>query len=281
MDKKPLIVINLCAVVFLVLGSLTNCLRIENVQSCDCGDPPCWPVLNGTMGNNNWYISSVTLAFNGSITVHYRIDGGTWQTYSAPLVLTFDGIHLLEWTCDNSSEIYSIEIKIDKTAPILNLNYTWMMKYWRAYVIILTATAIDTCSGMNRTEFNINNILQETIIGPGPTYEYRFPWYYTDRYKVRGFILNPKITDSYVKFYSLFVVVSVFDFQNSAYCYRATSYDNAGWSTSMTIENPCRPVSMVPGFYLFQGVILPKTYSGHIGPFFITATFYGSIEGNK
>src|SRR4030042_5078308 len=151
MDKKPLIVGSILAVVLLVLGSLSYVVRSESVQTCDCGDPPCWQVLGGIMGDNNWYVSSVNIGFTGSPMVHYRINGGTWQTYSAPLALTFDGIHLLEWTCENSSEIYSIEIKIDKTPPLVSVNYTWEKKYWNGYFYIYTVEAFDAISGMNRT----------------------------------------------------------------------------------------------------------------------------------
>jgi hypothetical protein len=117
LDKKPLIGVSIIAVVLLVLGSLSNVVGIENVQSCDCDDPPCWVELSGVMGNNNWYVSDVYVGFNGSFyEINYRIDGGSWQTYTAPFSLTTEGIHLFEWYCDdNMSNIGSIEIKIDKT----------------------------------------------------------------------------------------------------------------------------------------------------------------------
>ena len=83
MDKKPLIGVSICAVVLLVLGSLSNVVGNENTENCGCGVPPCWPVLSGTMGDNNWYISSVFVGFVGSMH-NYRIDGGAWQTYTAP-----------------------------------------------------------------------------------------------------------------------------------------------------------------------------------------------------
>jgi hypothetical protein len=101
MDKKPLIGVSILAVVLLVLGSLSNVVGIESAQSCGCGDPPCWPELKGTMGDNNWYISGVSVRFDGSASsVAYRIDGGSWLTYTAEFALSTDGIHLLEWACD-------------------------------------------------------------------------------------------------------------------------------------------------------------------------------------
>ena len=64
MDKKPLIVVSLCAVVLLVLGSLSNVVGIENVQGCGCDDPQRWPEISGSMGQNNWYVSYVNVTFN-------------------------------------------------------------------------------------------------------------------------------------------------------------------------------------------------------------------------
>jgi hypothetical protein len=118
-DKIPLILLSICAVVLLVLGSLTNVVGIENVQSCNCGDPPCWPEISGTMGDNNWYVSDVVITFNGTLNyTYYRINGGNWTEYKTPFTLWMNGIHLLEWTCDsNISNIYSVKIKIDTITP--------------------------------------------------------------------------------------------------------------------------------------------------------------------
>jgi len=149
MDKKPLIGVSICAVVLLILGSLSNVVGIERVQSCGCDDPPCWPELKGTMGNNNWYVSSVDVLWNGSYNgIAYRIDGGSWQTYTAEFSLTTEGIHLLEWACDfNMSNIYSVEIKIDKYPPILS-NYT--VKRIGLFKWQFSVNAYDEFSGVNR-----------------------------------------------------------------------------------------------------------------------------------
>jgi len=275
MDKNPLIGVSICAVVLLVLGSFTNVVGIESSQGCGCGDPPCWPVLSGTMGDNNWYVSSVSVWFNGSYNgISYRIDGGSWQTYTEEFSLTVDGIHLLEWTCDyNMSNIYSVKIKIDRTIPLIALNYTWDGNRWRGYDIIYTATANDEMSGMNRVEFYIDDELHEIINGSGPDYVSTYPFYYEGIYNVRGFILNPKITDDYVKFYSILVTISVLcKDMNVPQC--AYAYDNAGNWDFATIVPPPLPATIVPGPYLFKGVILPNNYTGRIGMFFIKATFY-------
>jgi len=276
MDKKPLIGVSICAVVLLVLGSLSNVVKSENVQSCDCDDPPCWPELKGTMGDNNWYISGVSVRFDGSASsVAFRIDGGSWLTYTAEFSINTDGIHLFEWACDfNMSNIGSVEIKIDRTKPLVAMNLTFEGDRWRGYDYIYQAYAIDKMSGMNRTEFYINDELYETIIGPGPNYESIYPMYYEGTYNVRGFILNPEITDEYVKFYSMLVTISVMEKYLPHLVVKAYVYDNAGNWDFVTIVEPCLPASIVPGIFLFQNVILPNNYSGFVGRFLIKATFY-------
>jgi len=106
-------------VVLLVMCSLSNVVGIESSQGCGCRDPPCWPELSGTMGENNWYVSDVQITFNGSLNnTFYRINGGNWTEYNTPFTLWMNGIHLLEWICDsNMSNVHSIEIKIDTIPP--------------------------------------------------------------------------------------------------------------------------------------------------------------------
>jgi len=127
---------------------------IENVQSCDCGDPPCCPELSGTMGENNWYVSFVTVTFNGTFNyIHYRIDGNDWINYTVPFQLDRQGIHLLEWTCDaNMSNIYSVEIKIDTIPPFVSdteIKWVWFFK-WQFTIDVTDDHDNITGSGVNR-----------------------------------------------------------------------------------------------------------------------------------
>ena len=129
---------------------------------------------------------------------------------------------------------------------------------------------------MNRVEFYINGELHETIIGPGPNYESIYPLYYEGIYNVRGFILNPEITDEYVKFYSILVTISAYEKSLPHLTAHANFYDNAGNWDFVTIVEPSLPAPIVPGIFLFQNMTLPNNYTGHIGRFFIKATFYDS-----
>lgn len=153
MYRKSIVVIMITLFIGVAVAPL-----IENVQSCDCGDPPCWPELSGTMGENNWYVSFVTVTFNGTFNyIHYRIDGNNWTNYTIPFLLNIQGIHLLEWMCDsNMSDIYSIEIKIDTTAPFIT-----EAKQERIGLFIwqISVNATDEISGVNRVAFYLADFI--------------------------------------------------------------------------------------------------------------------------
>ncbi len=155
MNKHPLIGVSLCAVVLLVLGSLSNCLRVETVQGCACGDPPCWPVIYGEPGWNNWYTSYVGVYFYGSVNnTFYRIDGGNWTKYISYFIIETEGIHPLEWACDsNLSEIYSMEIKIDISPPYSQVRMQKVRLFtWKAVFDVY-----DEISGINKVWFEWTN----------------------------------------------------------------------------------------------------------------------------
>jgi len=226
-------------------------------------------------GENNWYVSSVFVGFNGSFhKINYRNDGGGWQTYTAPFGLTTEGIHLFEWYCDdNMSNVGSVEIKIDRTKPRVRMNFTYEGNRWVGYTLIFYPVAFDSMSGMNRVELYFNGELYEISFEPGPYYKFIYSLNYEGVYNVRGFILNPRITVNYVKFYCLLVTISAG--HKSLYSWEAKvyAYDNARNWDYTTLVPPWLPATIVPGPYLFKGVILPNNYTGRMGLFFIDATF--------
>jgi len=126
---------------------------------------------------------------------------------------------------------------------------------------------------MNKVEFYANGELQETVNGYGPTYQwvYHYPSFYS--LNVRGLIRNKEITDEYVKFYSMIVIISGLGKEDlpliSAY-----AYDNAGNKEIDKILSPSPKVIISPGIYLFKNLTLPNNYTGFIGKSFIKAIFY-------
>ena len=89
--------------------------------------------INGSMGNNGWYIENVTISFisndqSGVAYTRYQINGGGWHeyNYSIPINISYDGIYYINfYSVDehgNEEAIKEIEIKIDSTPPSISYN---------------------------------------------------------------------------------------------------------------------------------------------------------------
>ena len=83
-------------------------------------------------GKNGWYVTDVNASLSATdpdgdaiVFTKYRIDGGAWQTYTGPFIISEEGEHLLEFYSGddkgNNESIKSVEIKIDKTKPTITL----------------------------------------------------------------------------------------------------------------------------------------------------------------
>ncbi|MEM4265399.1 MAG: Ig-like domain-containing protein [Thermoplasmata archaeon] len=113
--------------------------------------------LAGTLGSNGWYVSSVTVTLNASDSgsgvdeTMYRINGGSWQTYTAPVEITANGIHTFEYrsvdVAGNSEDAKSAQIKIDTVAPALSITETNGTSFAPDSVVIHWA-ASDATSGI-------------------------------------------------------------------------------------------------------------------------------------
>jgi len=101
----------------------------------DLAPPSTGHNLDGTLGENDWYVSPVEVrlhADDGSTgrarvgvgEIHYRIDGGGWQTHSGDtrtLTVSTDGTHTVEYYAvddvGNAEGSHSVPFKIDATPP--------------------------------------------------------------------------------------------------------------------------------------------------------------------
>ncbi|HUS98868.1 MAG TPA: hypothetical protein VMY59_00930 [Candidatus Thermoplasmatota archaeon] len=239
-------------------------------------------------GENGWYVSNVTVILNATDDIsgvnitQYRIDCGSWQIYTEPFILVDDGndICIEFYSIDNTGnqeEVESAVIDIDKTKPIIFLYYELIGGNSEdGWDVLFTATASDNVSGMNRVEFYLNDMLQETVTGSGPDYHWIYHYPSVFEFRVLGLITKLEITQDYVKFFALIVRISG-PLYHPPY-FAAYGYDNAGNWDWMDIMQPSFSVNITGGIYLFQNVTLPNNYTGHIGRFFIKATFYDSIE---
>jgi parallel beta-helix repeat protein len=118
--------------------------------------------FNGVMGNNDWFISTVTVILSaeddsaGVAITKYELDTGAWKTYTGSFSVTEEGVHTLwYYSVDKVGNMESVKeavLKIDLTAPLINLtvNKTGPMKW------LLTANVSDETSGIAKVEFYLD-----------------------------------------------------------------------------------------------------------------------------
>lgn len=128
--------------------------------------PPVTTVtLGGTIGENNWYVTSVTLNLSATDDVSgvnetkYRLNGGAWHNYAGNFALSNDGTMLVEYYSTDfdgfAETVKSVTIKIDKTDPTLTIDQTFGFEATVDHVII-SWTGSDATSGIDRFEVRID-----------------------------------------------------------------------------------------------------------------------------
>jgi hypothetical protein len=165
------------------------------ITSGDTSPPYTSCTLSGTLGQNTWYTSNVTVILiaadnlSGVNTTYYRIDGGSWQKYTVTLTLSSNGIHLFDYystdMLGNTESTKSVTIKIDKTTPSLSiikpekgfLYINDMKIYYVGPTIVIGGITVkvntsDTESGIAKVEFYVDNRLKST----DNTTPYKWKW---------------------------------------------------------------------------------------------------------
>ena len=155
-----------------LIGVDTAVIIVDQVK------PTTYALPTGTIGQNGWYISSVSIMLiptddrSGIQETRYRVDGGAWTTYTTPVVISADGSHTIGYysvdKAGNVEDTKTTSLKIDRTAPeiTLSINKTGMHEW------IITAIVSDPTSGIARVEFFINNVSVYTdTVAP---YEYTY-----------------------------------------------------------------------------------------------------------
>jgi hypothetical protein len=209
-------------------------LSIEKEQSVMSKSSFDGIILNGTMGENGWYVNPVwvTLDFPGNHSF-YQIDQGGWNEFTTPFVVTSDGLHNVSaYYIDNEghqSDTYYATFKIDQTSPDF-IDFTSEEIGHDKYRIQVNAS--DDVSGMNRVDLYINRYLMCT------DYEAPYEWIYQGppidldciaydnagnsvmpgifhprrNFLAIGCITNPQFSESGGTFYAKFVIVIEYRF---------------------------------------------------------------------
>jgi hypothetical protein len=139
-------------------------------------------------GLNGWYVSNVKVKLqaedpegngvsSGVDTIKYKIDSGSWQTYTGEVTVSTDGNHTFSYyaidNVGNEETANAVTFKIDKTKPVIVFSYEVTGgNQVQGWDVTFTADATDATSGMDRVEFYLNDVLQATVSGPGPIYEW-------------------------------------------------------------------------------------------------------------
>jgi hypothetical protein len=120
--------------------------------------------LAGPAGANGWYLGDVTATLtaqdaDGTVaSTQYRVDGGAWQPYSMPVVVTGEGKHTLEYqSVDNAGaweNVQSDSLKIDTTPPVVDLHLSQTFLWppnGKMLPVVVAGSASDTPSGSGVT----------------------------------------------------------------------------------------------------------------------------------
>jgi len=131
----------------------------------DTAAPITSAVPSGTMIMDGWYVSSVSMALvaedqNEVSWTRYSVDDGDWMTYALPFEISLDGIHILQFhssdSYGNEEPVRTVEVRIDTTAPILEVTPTENAVYDSPDVNISWACS-DDCSGVASVEYSLDD----------------------------------------------------------------------------------------------------------------------------
>jgi len=152
----------------------------DSLFTVDNAPPETTLETTGTMGNNGWYISNVTITLNASDAESgvnktvYRINGGPWQNYTVPFVVSTEGNLSFEYySIDNGGQIEGSNfdnVKIDKNPPVVTFDtpreryfYIFDREIMRALLgtVIIGKLTVkvainETGSGVERAIFNVD-----------------------------------------------------------------------------------------------------------------------------
>src|SRR6058998_2027465 len=124
---------------------------------------------SGSSGANSWYTSSVTVTLSatddssGIAAIHFRTDGGAWQSYTSPFTVSSAGSHAIDYYSSDSSgnneALRSVTVKIDSTAPSSSVALAGTQAVDGSYIssVDVTLTSTDATSGIQSSEYRVDS----------------------------------------------------------------------------------------------------------------------------
>ena len=152
-------------VIFFLLNTSSLGFNSESSKGDSRQEDPI-PYVFGQMGENQWYISAVTVGFDYDpervAEIHYSLDD-IWYVYTSPFNIIKDGYYNIQWfwvdPFGRPHNGLDIVFKVDQTPPTIKLT----KKSGGKNKMIFTANAIDEVSQVERVEFYLDDVLQETV----------------------------------------------------------------------------------------------------------------------
>ncbi len=128
-------------------------------------------ILQGTLGDAAWYVSTVTATLDvidtdsGVDSSSYRVDGGPHRPYTAPFTVAGDGVHSVEYfSTDNvgvTEPVRSISFSVDTTAPAFT-TFAPAGTVTQSMVTVSWA-AEDATSGLARYEVSVDGVAFQPV----------------------------------------------------------------------------------------------------------------------
>lgn len=145
-------------------GETDNYPRMQPVSVQDFLPPVTNAICNGTLGHRMWYTSNVEVVLTtydsntSALDIRYSLDSGLWSAYVSEILVTGDGIHMLQFHSEddqgNLEETKTIEIRVDIEAPSLvsNLQREYNFRTKTADTMYIHADFTDSQSGVSYLE---------------------------------------------------------------------------------------------------------------------------------
>lgn len=141
--------------------------------------PPTTGVeLDGALGLSGWYVSDVSVALSaddagsGVDRTEYSLDMASWTPYSTPIVVVGDGVVTLYYRsadlAGNIEDAKTLSIYIDRTLPKTEilLEGSIGLEGWFTSDVVVTLSATDDISGVDRTQFSLDGTVWYGYTGP-------------------------------------------------------------------------------------------------------------------
>jgi len=146
-----------------------------DLRLIDHSPPVSLVSLSGAAGDSGWYTSSVEVSISASVFnseidwTRYRINGTEWLNYTEPFEIAEEGMHEFEYYSKDVDDIYEdirmIDIKIDKTAPELEIDDG--QTTFDSRTVNITWSCSDSCSGVDHVEYSLDGGAYVTCEGDG------------------------------------------------------------------------------------------------------------------